>query len=703
MDYHDEQSSEVLPTVPSAMTTKSPALSVKAAAPLCLQPSALSCAQQPPDLFCARCSTIKFREALSAPNSYVHSDISGELSPSEDVDGESACPICQMMAIAHPVKRTSRRLVVWPVDSEYSRLYFNLAHMRSLLGPFCFDVDTAKDSHTKWPDRGAIAVLAGRKSNSDILENAKRIFKSPQVDFEILRKWMESCQSNHLTSCVEDSGLRVTGLRLIDVDTREIVEVTGSVKYAALSYVWGQEEHIADKDTITVPNPAPNTVEDAMKVSKELGLKYLWIDRYCISQRHEEHRHSQIIQMHLIYNNAFVTIIAACGNGPDHGLPGVMTRPRRSHPFAVIDGRMLVATMPHPKSAIERSVWATRGWTYQEAILSRRRLFFTDHQVYFECNGSSANTAYDNVLQRLLNAKPPDLPPPIRDRKVDRRPTFRTPARLSANIFKHIEDYSKRKFSVQADRFYAFQGLLQSFTKANRIRGHIWGIPVFKDTTDFLEHMCWTLNAPSKRCGTFPSWSWVGWQGVVQSEEPDLQDSLWLDEPSIEILSGASSYEDIPMCIGPIEGTTVSFKLRKGGSISLDELCNHCQRGEVPKLSRLVQIVAPVLHLEFEYGSTKKNWWAVTTLAGVRLSLRVVFDIRVNEGSPLFRKLLTERCPGLILKRDRNDVLTVLVLERHHRFSERIGWLKITPDDFGLKTPSGIARIQIPMQRVTLR
>lgn len=36
--------------------------------------------------------------------------------------------------------------------------------------------------------------------------------------------------------------------------------------------------------------------------------------------------------------------------------------------------------------SIKQSKWATRGWTYQEGCLSRRRLIFTEKEVLFLCN-----------------------------------------------------------------------------------------------------------------------------------------------------------------------------------------------------------------------------------------------------------------------------------------------------------------------------
>jgi hypothetical protein len=48
---------------------------------------------------------------------------------------------------------------------------------------------------------------------------------------------------------------------------------------------------------------------------------------------------------------------------------------------------MLVSTLQDPRAQILSVEWSSRGWTYQEGVLSNRKLVFTDHQVYWECRG----------------------------------------------------------------------------------------------------------------------------------------------------------------------------------------------------------------------------------------------------------------------------------------------------------------------------
>lgn len=76
------------------------------------------------------------------------------------------------------------------------------------------------------------------------------------------------------------------------------------------------------QDSKQLPILLPLTIEDALIVVKELRLRYLWIDRYCIPQGGKE-KHDQVQNMDQIYRDAEVTIIALAGNNPSFGLPGV--------------------------------------------------------------------------------------------------------------------------------------------------------------------------------------------------------------------------------------------------------------------------------------------------------------------------------------------------------------------------------------------
>ena len=125
-----------------------------------------------------------------------------------------------------------------------------------------------------------------------------------------------------------------------------------------------------------------------MEVTQKLGLDYLWVDRYCIPQHDKEKKQHQIKNMHSIYRQAHFTIVAAAGDGPEFGLPGVNST-RDLPPYLLIENRLFVSNagdlLSNSNVRIHKSSWNSRAWTYQEKIFSRKILYFTKIRVVFHC------------------------------------------------------------------------------------------------------------------------------------------------------------------------------------------------------------------------------------------------------------------------------------------------------------------------------
>ncbi|KAE9368275.1 HET-domain-containing protein, partial [Stipitochalara longipes BDJ] len=119
-------------------------------------------------------------------------------------------------------------------------------------------------------------------------------------------------------------------LSVIDCSSRKIEPYNPHLgDYATLSYVWGPvPAAAADPITSCLPDPLPKTIQDVLTVCFILGLPYLWVDRYCIPQDNLNEKLCQIGKMDQIYSNSALTIIAAAGDNPKHGFPGVNGTPR---------------------------------------------------------------------------------------------------------------------------------------------------------------------------------------------------------------------------------------------------------------------------------------------------------------------------------------------------------------------------------------
>ncbi|KAM6515524.1 hypothetical protein FSOLCH5_009749 [Fusarium solani] len=222
------------------------------------------------------------------------------------------------------------------------------------------------------------------------------------VDFAAAKAWIACCREEHSERCNPRTLARVPHFRLIDCTTRRVVRPGDQVSsYVALSYVWGLTPAAGSgeksklklgasdlpRDGVDIGESVEAVVEDAILVALGLGYGFLWVDRYCILQEGDDKvKEEQLQSMDLVYANAEVTLVAIAGQASPSGLPGVSSRcPRVSQPSVRIKGHAITLIPPDPAHQIESSAWMTRGWTYQEGLLARRRLFFSETEMSFEC------------------------------------------------------------------------------------------------------------------------------------------------------------------------------------------------------------------------------------------------------------------------------------------------------------------------------
>jgi hypothetical protein len=102
-----------------------------------------------------------------------------------------------------------------------------------------------------------------------------------KINWGLIKGWMAMCEK-HLKTCKPDRKNRVRGLRVIDCQTRLVVGAPPICSYLALSYVWGHKSPDEENDS-----DFPLVVEDSISVTKALGFRYLWVDKYVCIIDHE--------------------------------------------------------------------------------------------------------------------------------------------------------------------------------------------------------------------------------------------------------------------------------------------------------------------------------------------------------------------------------------------------------------------------------
>ena len=342
------------------------------------------------------------------------------------------------------------------------------------------------------------------------------------VEFRILKAWLAFCQEEHdcyLHRTELKSGEELP-LHFINCHARKVAFKNDGLrsKYAALSYVWGDSEggdgRRCQNIFPSLPEELPNVISDAIDAARELGFQYLWVDKYCINQDDPDEKTRIINKMDLVYSYAEVTIIVAAGFDPTYGIPGV-GRSRRSQLSIKVGKYILIPTLTDPITRIRASKWATRGWTYQEALLSPRRLIFTDDQAYFECCEFSC--------QEMVSS----FPKWPRIYGQGEGILFRHPhqSKNIGLIKGQITHYSTLQLSRKYDRLNAILGTFRSYESMADPLYHYWGVPIDPDpktgfnsrksTVGFLHGLLWIVRRPCYRLKEFPSWTWLGWEGEV--------------------------------------------------------------------------------------------------------------------------------------------------------------------------------------------
>ncbi|KAI0452925.1 HET-domain-containing protein [Xylaria acuta] len=358
----------------------------------------------------------------------------------------------------------------------------------------------------------AVGSLGLSRFGADGLSKG-RITKPDCIDYSVICGWIGHCKETH-AQCISPSFMP---LKVINCKQRIITKVLEHATYAALSYVWGSSATEEEPPAASqLPIKLPATVEDAITVTLALGYDYLWVDRYCISQHGGDEKAQEIARMDEIYQGAEIVIVDATGDDPALGLPGVSRHRSVIQPHVATTTHTLVSLMSYPLNQVLASKWVTRGWTYQEGVLAKRRVFFTNEQVYFEC---SVNSCMETLCQPLIH--PPAGVPSIRLTNVI--PDIKSTGTIV--ISDYLREYSKRQLSYSSDALNAFRGIFHMFERQNPPILHCGGVPLLNNDSDhqvstsvagllgFLRGLCWIAPwEDAVRRPGFPSWSWTGWQ-----------------------------------------------------------------------------------------------------------------------------------------------------------------------------------------------
>lgn len=213
--------------------------------------------------------------------------------------------------------------------------------------------------------------------------------------FRLMRFWLEGCLFGHdncrrtmsggtIDECCEPE-LPKRVFAAEKASTSQCVEVieTGGLRghYSALGHCWGPSDKRPLRTTKATLKEhlngiafevLPKTFQDAVTVTRAVGLQYLWIDSLCILQDDEEDWLQESARMGSLYEKARLTIAASGAKDPTEGC-FISERPRMSSVeipyYSDADeeaGSIWVSMLPHYDPSPVLGPLRNRAWAFQE-------------------------------------------------------------------------------------------------------------------------------------------------------------------------------------------------------------------------------------------------------------------------------------------------------------------------------------------------
>lgn len=416
-------------------------------------------------------------------------------------------------------------------------------------------------------------------------------------------QWLSTCIQTHKKCALYQtlvSNERSFPTRVLDLgksDEPERVRLIPGAglkgKYVALSHCWGntsvvqttKASYSSFMNSID-PRNLNKTFQDAINITRNLGIQYLWIDSLCIIQDDPKDWEIEAASMAQVYSQAYLTIAASAAADGSQGL--LRKDPRQ--PYIKLPNPSKSESLNYGVSigpalsrfyVLDSAPLNTRAWTLQERVLSSRTLHYAADQVHWECRELLSSEARNPPYGRGLDHSTEDsfhagwlarisedllpIPGAINDSKheygsaVEDKLYFADendyPRSNHDSWYGMVQVYTQRHLSRELDKLPALSGLANAYSKRHKGEyvGGLW-------SQDIVNGLLWysRTSEPLQRPSNYraPSWSWASVDGPVDF----FTINAGIVKPYVEV-------EDVEAWI-ELEGTDPYGRI-KNGALSL--------------------------------------------------------------------------------------------------------------------------------------
>jgi hypothetical protein len=353
-------------------------------------------------------------------------------------------------------------------------------------------------------------------------------------------QWLENCTtheeckgSGYLpTRLIDASRFPEANLRLCNGG-----KLPKDTKYLTLSHCWGGslsfrllEGNLSAMERAISFEDLPKTFQDAVKVVRNLGASYLWIDALCIVQDSAEDWRRESAKMGMVYANSYCNLCATASRDGSGGLLG--SRERNA-------AQLVQLMIRRPPDYIEEHYYAynpqmfhmevndaplnRRAWVLQERLLSPRNLHFGDRQVFWECRNTTACEMFPNGLPSKMRDTDikrkfaTALKPPVQHNSSRSKATIEEMHKYWGDL---VQIYCNSNLTFSKDRLVAISGLASNFYASFQSQGMFTTLsdhPAYLAglwNHDLTSQILWKVTqARTQSVYTAPSWSWASIEG----------------------------------------------------------------------------------------------------------------------------------------------------------------------------------------------
>ncbi|KAK1835651.1 heterokaryon incompatibility protein-domain-containing protein [Podospora conica] len=399
---------------------------------------------------------------------------------------------------------------------------------------------------------------------------------SATTSLDQVSRRLDHCRRHHPgcnsepTQTEERSGQRAVPLRFLNVDaaisqsevTLVRADATSAEPYVTLSYVWGHDQVV--KTTLGTMSQhgsgipiitLPKTIQDAIVVTRHIGMTLLWVDSLCITQDAPEELDMEIANMAAYYKNSQLTIVAGASPSCSHGFLVPSSNPQGPEGFELPfssgntteSGRIRFSPLGGPSE----EVIDTRAWTLQEGLLSTRIASFGKDLVSWSCLSDEYGDMQMADLRKALRDAKAAAKITIRDWKTiqDRQDLQSFWAYLGSHFQNAWHEivcrYCDRHLSEDADGLVAISGIAHEFSsslwpdaelpgpseKGNRPK-YIAGL---WDSALLPLQLLWqprsSIPDPPSKAYVAPSWSWASARAPLRRDQDTYK--IWLTKAQV--------------------------------------------------------------------------------------------------------------------------------------------------------------------------